>query len=154
MAAASAAIAAVPEEVVGAGAKLVKRSVLALAPERLSGVGKNGAKLGAGYNVLSSEGVARALVHATGPWQLIERDTKAHQIPKQRQSASFVGVYGHAVIPGGAVGGVHGAGGVRTRVKHPGTKGKHPWAKGVDAAVPLIPQAQSAAVTASLSAIF
>lgn len=127
-----------PNTLAPEAAQIAKRSVLAVSPSRLRGVGKKGANLSVAYNVSHSGGSAQALVFAKGPWQLIEGDTKAHQIPRQRSSASFEGVFGHAVIPGGAEGGVHGKGGVRTRVMHPGTHGKHPFRKGIEAARPLI----------------
>jgi hypothetical protein len=134
-------------------AALQRGAVLAVAPARLRGVGKNGAKL----SVSTSYGGSaepQALVFARGPWQLIERDTSAHQIPRQRRSATFEGVFGHAVVPGGAVGGVHGRGGVRTRVQHPGTKGQHPWAKGTDAARPAISRLFQTRGEAVLRAVF
>lgn len=119
-------------------AALQRRAVLAAAPASLRGVGKRGAKLSVSTNYGGSGASPQALVFAKGPWQLIERDTSPHQIPRQRRSATFEGVFGHAVIPGGAEGGTHGKRGVRTRVQHPGTKGKHPWQKGTDAARPAI----------------
>lgn len=123
---------------VRAAAQLTKETVLAGAPARLRGVGRNGARLNARYTLTTAGANPQALVFAVGPWQLIERDTKPHQIPRQRSTRSFEGVYGHAVVPGGAVGGVHGKGGVRTRVHHPGTHGKHPWARGIVAAEPRV----------------
>jgi hypothetical protein len=114
-------------------AGLLRASVTAAAPDHLRGVGKKGARLSVATKYGGSA-EPQALVFARGPWQLIERDTKPHQIPRQRRSASFEGVYGHAVIPGGAEGDKHGKRGVRTRVAHPGTKGKHPWQRGADAA--------------------
>src|SRR5690242_12676640 len=47
---------------------------------KLRGVGKRGAKVGVRYDIANN----RALVRATGPFQLLERDTKAHQIPRVR----------------------------------------------------------------------
>lgn len=53
---------------------------------------------------------------AEGPWPLIEGPTKAHEI---------VATSGRALrLPNGP----------RRRVQHPGTKGKRPWAKGVESA--------------------
>lgn len=124
--------------VVREAAQVTKTTVKAGAPARLRGVGKSGAKLDVRYNLSTAGDTPAALVFASGPWPLIERDTQPHQIPRQRSSASFVGVFGHAVIPGGAEGGVHGRGGVRTRVQHPGTRGQRPWAKGVERARPVV----------------
>ncbi len=128
-----------PKGQVGRSALITKKSVQAFMPGRLRGVGKKGAKLTVKYNEHGEGEEATALVFVNGPLQLIERDTKRHQIPRQRSSASFEGVFGKAVLPA-AVTRRSGKGQSRvfTRVMHPGTKGKHPWAKGVEAAVPLI----------------
>lgn len=124
-------------QLVREAAGLLRTSVEATAPDHLRGVGRRGAKLSVATKYGGSA-EPQALVFARGPWQLIERDTSPHQIPRQRRSASFEGVFGHAVIPGGAEGGVHGRRGVRTRVQHPGTRGQHPWQRGADAARPAI----------------
>jgi hypothetical protein len=139
---------------VAEAAKLTKQTIKAGAPARLRGVGKHGATLGVRYTVTKTADEPAALVYATGPWALIEFDTRAHQIPRQRVSARFEGVFGHAVIPGGAEGGVHGKRGVRTRVHHPGTHGKKPWAHGVERSVPLIRQVFVHTSEAALGAIF
>lgn len=101
---------------------------------KLRGVGKKGAKVGVRYDILGD----KALVRATGPFQLIERDTKAHRIPKVRGARARKRV---VVIPGV---------GVRAWANHPGTKGKHLWAKGVVAAVPIQHKAQGLALRQSL----
>lgn len=88
---------------------------------KLSGVGKRGAKIGVSYTV----GGSTAIVRATGPVQLIESDTKAHRMPRTRVRGKRRVV----VIPGV---------GVRSSAQHPGTKGQHPWRKGVEAARPLV----------------
>lgn len=112
-----------PKTVVGEASLDVKKAVLRRAPARLSGVGKNGAKLGVRYNVGTFDGQAKSLVYATGPFHLIERDTKKHRIPRERRSKKRRLLS----IPGI---------GVRAWANHPGTRGKHPWAKGVDDAMP------------------
>ena len=137
-----------------AGAALVKRTILAGSPSRLRNVGKTGRNLGVRYTVDTYPDGAKALIFATGPWQIIERDTRPHQIPRQRVSDSFVGVFGHAVIPGGSEAFPHGKRGVRTKVNHPGTRGKRPFEKGVVAAQPLVPKVYAAAVEAHLRTIF
>lgn len=101
---------------------------------KLRGVGKRGAKVGVRYDVLGD----KALVRATGPFHLLERDTKAHQIPKVRGARARKRV---VVIPGV---------GVRAWANHPGTKGKHPWAKGVAAAIPVQHKAQGLALRQSV----
>lgn len=113
-------------EGVRAGAMLVTTSVRtqlrSVAPSgRLRGVGKRGARVSVGFDNPKSLTNPVALVKARGPWQLIERDTKARTIrPRKRrrggQSARAL------AIPGV---------GVRMSAEHPGTKGKHPWEKGV-----------------------
>ena len=112
---------------------------------KLRGVGKKGAKIGVRYEFLGN----KALVRATGPFHLIERPTKAHRID-QKQSVSglpLVDASGqdvrrrYVVIPGV---------GVRAWANHPGTQGKHPWAKGVAAAVPIQRKAQGVALQQSL----
>lgn len=101
---------------------------------KLRGVGKRGAKIGVRYDVAGDT----ALVRATGPFQLIERDTKAHRIPKVRGARARKRV---VAIPGV---------GVRAWANHPGTKGKHPWAKGVVAAIPVQHKAQGLALHQSV----
>lgn len=139
---------------VAEAAKLAKQTIKAGAPARLRGVGKHGASLSIRTTLTTTADDPAALVFATGPWALIERDTSPHQIPRQRVSRSFEGVFGHAVIPGGVEGGVHGKGGVRTRVRHPGTHGQHPWAKGVERSIPLVQQIFRHTSEAAIGAIF
>lgn len=105
---------------------------------KLRGVGKRGAKIGVRYDVAG----AKALVRATGPFQLIERDTKAHRIPKVRGARARKRL---VVIPGV---------GVRAWAQSPGTKGKHPWEKGVVAAIPIQHKAQQIALLQSLRKVF
>jgi hypothetical protein len=117
----------VPKAATGAAALHVKKNVQALAPARLSGVGKRGVKIGVKYTIVGVGDSVKARVHAFGPFQLIERDTRAHVVPragKKRRKRLRV-----AVVPGY---------GPRTGIRHPGTKGKHQWAKGVAAARPQI----------------
>lgn len=102
---------------------------------RLRGVGKKGAKIGVRYDF---GGRTTALVRATGPFHLIERTNKAHLIPKQRGARARKRI---VVIPGV---------GVRAYANHPGSKGKHPWAKGVVAAIPVQQKAQGLALAAAL----
>jgi hypothetical protein len=115
-----------PKTQVSEASLVVKKSVQTFMPERLRGVGKKGAKLTVRYNEGSFDDGAKALVYVLGPAQLVERDTKAHRIPRDRGRR---GRRRYAVIPGV---------GVRAYAQHPGTKGKHPWQKGVDAAMPIV----------------
>jgi hypothetical protein len=112
---------------------------------KLRGVGKKGAKVGVRYDLLGNT----ALVRATGPFHLLERDTKPHRIGQQKSLSGLplVNASGqdirkrYAVIPGV---------GVRAWANHPGTKGKHPWEKGVIGAVPAAEKAQSVALYQTL----
>lgn len=102
---------------------------------RLRGVGKKGAPVGVSVAVTGHT----AIVAATGKaFVLIESDTKAHRIPRERGPRAR---RRYAVIPGV---------GVRAFANHPGTKGKHPWEKGVAAAIPLAAKAQQVALTQAL----
>lgn len=105
----------------------VKKTIQAGAPTRLRNVGRSGARLSVGYTTKSTTaGDPYAIVQARGPWPIIESDTPAHVIPRARVRGRRRVI----VIPGV---------GVRAYAHHPGTKGKHPWAKGVEAAIPASP---------------
>lgn len=123
-----------------AAALVTKRTILARSPSFLRGVGKKGRKIGVRYQVTHGEAGSSALVFATGPFQLIERDTKAHRIPRERGKKKR-----YVVIPGV---------GVRASANHPGTKGKHPFEKGVAEAAPLALRAYDAALMTELRRIF
>lgn len=85
---------------------------------RLSGVGRKGAKVGANYVVTGEPGGdASAKVRATGPLHFIENDTKAGPRHRRRGRRGRVNAFG-ADPPKPSM--------------HPGTKGKHPFKKGVD----------------------
>lgn len=101
---------------VEAAALAVKTAVLAElgGVTRLSGVGRKGAKIGVRYDVRGAANPT-ALVRATGPFHLIERDTKPHTIPKRRGKSNRLRL-GDRWVTG--------------PIQHPGTRGKHPWARG------------------------
>jgi hypothetical protein len=89
------------------------------ASKRLRGVGKRGARIGVRYDL---QGENAGTLKATGPMQLIERDTKAHVVaPKKRRARG-----GRAAVR-------LADGQFRGAVQHPGTKGQHPFEKGIDA---------------------
>lgn len=117
-----------PRQITTHAAQAVKRSVqtrLAVAaPRGRLNVGKRGQKVGVRYDLRSD---TEAMVRMTGPAHLIERDTKAHRIPRERKTNRAKKRF--VVIPGV---------GVRAYANHPGTKGKHPWERGVEAAKPLV----------------
>ena len=127
---------------VGAAATEIKREVLAGAPGHLSGIGPS-ARLTA---VLLPRDLS-VLIKAVGPWHLLEYDTKAHTIVSKKfgktKSARQRVVSGLFVRAAGSrFGTVRGRGAVltpqgpRAYVRHPGTHGKHLWARGVERATP------------------
>lgn len=154
-----------PRDVVAASARTyttsIRSSIAAVAPSgRLRGVGKwnggnrPGARIGVTTKFRGSAQVAKAFVQATGPIQLIEKDTAAHDIPRttgsrslrtptgrlsKRRESTGVALSGRKILN---IGGVP----VMGPVHHPGTKGKHPFERGVNAA-------ERAAFNASIVAI-
>lgn len=116
----------VPRQVITAGSQLIKETVMRRTPNRLSGVGKRGAKLNVRYVMGSAPGLGgwQSAIFATGPFQLYERDTKPHVIPRQRTGRKRH----YAVISGQPFSKVH----------HPGTKGHHTFEHGTQEAVPKI----------------
>ncbi len=120
----------------------VKKSITEISPARLRGVGKRGAKLSVRYNLDNYPDGRKALVYALGPWQLIEGDTKAHRVPKQRSSRARRRV---VVIPGV---------GVRAYANHPGTKGKHLFAKGAVAGLLVGREITKRETSAAIHSIF
>jgi hypothetical protein len=91
---------------------------------RLSRMGRNGAKVGARYDIVNSTGAdVSGKVGKTGPLHILANPTKPHQIPRQRAR----GRRRYVVIPGV---------GVRSSAQHPGTKGKNTWARGRKQAEP------------------
>jgi hypothetical protein len=120
------------------GAQAVKDAVLSemksagVKDNRLRGVGKKGTKVGVHYAFGDEK---TAIVRATGPFHLIERGTRPHRIPKEvRGKRARRRVF---FMPGI---------GFRAFANHPGTKGKHPWNKGVVRAVPDAQKAWGAAL--------
>lgn len=98
----------------------------------MRGVGARGAAVGVTFNA-RPEG---SFVRATGPLHLLERDSKAHAIAAKRAKRLRLPSTGGKDT------------GVRTgSVKHPGTTGKHPFAKGIAAGLP----PARAAITATLT---
>lgn len=103
----------------------------------LSGVGKRGAKVGAKTEPLR---VGSAIVKATGPYQLIERDTAGHREPRAGRAKRRV-----LLIPGV---------GYRRSVHHPGTKGKHPFEKAIGAYGPQVPKVFQTEVHSAMARSF
>lgn len=122
-------------------ALFVKKTILANSPARLRNVGKRGAKLGVGYRPYVGGGT---IVAARGPWPIIEWDTKAHVIGGGRSKKREVRSYLQFMT-----------GDIRLGpIRHPGTEGKHPFAKGVALARPAIPRIVDAEVKSALLGVF
>ena len=152
---AQAAASQAPREAVPATALLSKRLVAARAPSRLRNVGRRGRNIGVRYTVTHGDDESKALVFVTGPWQLIERDTRPHPIPRLALSRSR----GARAVFGPAFGGVSNKivatpYGPRRQVFHPGTQGQYPFEKGIAEAVSLIPNVHDEILMAQLRAIF
>lgn len=132
---------------------------------RLSGVGKKGSKLGVRYNVRGYYGNISAIVSATGALHLIERDTKAHEIPRGSSSRRARTTSGRLSVKRVATGRSLSQG-VRLKnpqwqsgwatgpFEHPGTKGKAPFEIGVRTAEPIVRGVMRRAHTSSLAATF
>lgn len=132
-----------PREVVAASARVyttaIRNEIYAKAPGgRMRGVGKSGARVGVKATVQEGKNPT-AIVQATGPLHLLERDTHAHAIPsvtKSRRTRTAAGRLSHkrestgTPIVGGKVLFFNGV--YRNSVHHPGTKGQHPFERGVN----------------------
>lgn len=116
----------VATEGITTASQVVRVAILSHTPARLSGVGKRGAKLGVKVTLQPIGNGAKATVSATGPFQLIERDTQPHRIPRSHARG---GPKHYVVIPGQ---------GVYANAEHPGTTGKHPFERGVRESAPLV----------------
>jgi len=97
------------------------------------------------------------IVKASGPWQIIEYDTRPHPIPglsgaKASRKTGLTKTFGPAYR--GLRKPIAFDGIVRRTVWHPGTKGQYPFHKGAALARPLIPKVYSAAIKSELIAIF
>lgn len=141
MSRAAAEFRSVDRSVANAAALHVKRHVQATlavaAPRGRLNVGKRGARIGVRYTLYPSS----ARVFMFGPAHLIERDTAPHKIPRPKGGRGNKPIF----IPGI---------GVRHQVNHPGTKGKHPWRKGLIAALRTIDRPVSDAYAAPVRRLF
>lgn len=134
--------------ILNAAALELKRSVqgtLAMAaPRGRLNVGKKGAKVGVRYDTPAPHMV---VVRMTGPAHLLESDTKAHRIPREKigrgrvRRANTKKIF----IPGV---------GVRAYVNHPGTRGKHPWAKGIRLGLPKVNQVAGKVLGQTVGKVF
>ena len=150
------------------GALLMKRLILEKTPDHLSGVGKKGAKLGVRYTIGDYPDGAKALVFATGPFQLIERDTQPHEIlgsgvgkvkgrrtkaaKHEAKQALYDALFGGT--GGGFLGSTKRGFAATGPIHHPGSKGKHPFEHGVTEALPLIPKIYELGAVEHLARIF
>jgi hypothetical protein len=140
-----------------AAALIVKTSVLTeferIAPGlRMSGLRGKSKKIGVRYiDGINAEGRATVLVAATGPVQLIERDTSPHDIlPRGLSAKTARGRAAGKKALAGVAGGSHQFGPV-THVHSRGTHGQHPFEKGVDIARPLTGAAMRLALHQALA---
>ena len=82
---------------------------------RLSGVGKKGASVGAGYEIFGQGIHSYAEITSRGPLRFIEFNTKAHRIPRKKaRKKKYAVVDGHPY----------------NHANHPGTTGQHPFERG------------------------
>lgn len=129
---------------------------------RLSGVGKKGSKLGVRYNVRGYYGNVTAIVSAIGALHLIERDTKAHEIPRgfgSRRTRTATGRLSAKRIATSRITAQNrpmrmGNEWRTGPFKHPGTKGQKPFELGVRAAEPVVDSVMRRAHTTSLARTF
>lgn len=140
LARAGAASGSVPRVATRVAGEAASGIIRAGSPSRLRGVGKKGARLGVSVSVTGSGTHTLGYVRATGPWQLIEHDTKAHDIPRSNRRKKKVLRLADGTF--------------YTRVRHPGTRGQHPFAKGAEVAKPLIPRFYRDGENAALARIF
>lgn len=112
---------------------------------RLSGVGKRGAKVSARYDIKGTKNPT-ALVRANGPLHLVERDTKPHEIDATRTRTGRRRRSGKKALSTPY--------GPKAKVRHPGTRGKHPWQRAVDQTLPHTPHIFSAEINAAMKKLF
>ncbi len=130
---------------------------------RLRGVGKSGARIGVISKLLEGEpGLGVAIVQGTGPLHLIERDNKDHDIPrtagsrrlrtasgrlsKKRQSTGTVLSGRQVLVINGNI--------ITGPVHVSGSRGKHPFERGVNFGEGLASAAGHAVVANALAGIF
>ena len=102
----------------------------------LSNVG-SGARVGGVVEVLRNG--SGAIVKVIGPYQLIERDTKPHTIPRRRRNQKVLNIPGI---------------GYRRSVHHPGTRGKGPFEKAVKSFGPKVPRMYQRQLAVALQQAF
>lgn len=101
---------------------------------RMSNVGRSGARLGVRYDLRAGQNPS-AVVRATGPWQLVENNTRSHLVTSRyargtRARRSRAGLFGPqqpGALRGGRRAVILTPWGYRRYARHPGTRGKRPW---------------------------
>lgn len=151
---------------VGAAALAAKRSIQRQPgyATRLRNVGRSGARINVRFYDLPRAKTPTVIVQAVGPMHLIERDTKPHQIlprgvgrAKGRTKAArreakqdlYDALFGNRV--GTGVKPLRTPYGPRFRVNHPGTKGRHPFERGVERAMPEMRRIMRSTVAAAVT---
>lgn len=118
-----------PKQIANDSAFAVKKSVQTqlriAAPKGRLNVGKKGSRVGVRYTLFPTS----AKVFMFGPAQLIEFDTSPHRIPRETVGRGRRRRANKALIDIPGIG-------VRAYAMHPGTKGKHPWSKGLALGLP------------------
>jgi hypothetical protein len=125
------------------------------APALRLNVGKRGTRIGVR---LDPYGTASYRVKATGPYQLIERDTDAHTEPRKRfgsETGRLNKKTGKRAVrrkrgPTLLIPGI----GYRQFAAHPGTTGKHPWTRGIAAYTPQLLTVAGKQIHADLEGAF
>ncbi len=142
-----------PEELQKAQARGVRRAALHVTRSvrgeiraatngdmEMSGVGLRGARVGARYDIKGTVNPT-ALIRATGPLHLIERDTRPHEIKRRKRRGKKALRMADGRFVSGAV-------------QHPGTRGKRPFAKGVDATKESAPRVFDAEIQRAMREVF
>lgn len=164
------AVGDIPRTKVDEAGRVAKGIIESRTPNRLRNVGKSGAKLSVGLEVNGRGEMASARVFAKGPWQLIERSTRPHLIipkgarglgagrtAKIRNASSLLEVAPR--LSGLKIGFGRGAvlkvgDGFAAYAKHPGTRGKHPWADASGPAALAAARVMESSVEAVMRRIF
>lgn len=109
---------------------------------------KGNTKVGVRFTLEGNANTPEAFIKATGPLQLVERNTSGHVIrsaySKGKSRKGFVGPTRAGQFSGGSNAVINIPGiGFRRSARHPGTTGQHPWRKGTVKAAPVIRKAMA-----------
>ena len=122
-----------------AGKRIIEGSIRGVVPDmRLSGM--RNARVGVRYDIKGNANPT-ALMRATGPLHIVENRTGAHMIPREgrrrRKPKTLL------------INGSH-----RRSVRHPGTSGQKPFAKGKALATPVMRTIITKRLTRTLTEVF